>query len=442
VIAAHCLATRVRTLTFAILLCGASALAQAQDTPQKSAPHAAASGAPDTAAAQQSAPAAAAQPAPADAASEDHPRYPNLLANSYVGFQLAYLNYHFSDRELEPGFRSGSVAVPHLAARVDLFGHRFNDYLSVQAVYMRPAAYVTYRNVNGDNQSHHVWMNFGAATLQAQYPVTSSISPYIEAGWGIVSRRGFDNDGVPVVRNAHFKSAVLGGGLLYHADEAWDLVAGVTYTPPHPRYNQPASAFVSVGARYNLTQEMIERNRAAEPNGYILPENIVQLEYGTGHGYSVNHFLSSKVPIFWNGNVEIERGVAVHYDRNVFHTRRFFALDVGTSISYWRSRVLIDKFVTASVYPLLRFTLVRTKPADFFAMYSFAGPTYISKIIIDNLGTGSHFTFQDFVGAGVFIGEARNVSLGFKITHYSNGNLFIDNPGLKIPVTLTLGYAF
>jgi hypothetical protein len=75
-------------------------------------------------------------------------------------------------------------------------------------------------------------------------------------------------------------------------------------------------------------------------------------------------------------------------------------------------------------------------------MYSVAGPTYITKRFIDGVGTGGNFTFQDFLGAGAFIGEKRNVSIGFKITHYSNGNLFVDNAALKVPVTINLGYAF
>ena len=36
--------------------------------------------------------------------------------------------------------------------------------------------------------------------------------------------------------------------------------------------------------------------------------------------------------------------------------------------------------------------------------YSLAGPTYISKIVLDDLNTGRHFTFQDFMGIGWFAG--------------------------------------
>jgi hypothetical protein len=383
-------------------------------------------------------------PAP-PVARDTRTQFPAFLTNAFIGGQLAYLNYRFSERQLEPGFRSSYVAVPHLAIRVDLLGYRFSRFTSVQAVYMRPGAWVTYHNVNGDAQLHHVWMNFGAITMQAKAPlIADRLSAYVEGGFGIASRRGFEDDhGTPVVRHAHYGSPVLGAGLLFHAGPSWDLTTGVTYVPSRAEDKQPASAFVSTGVRYNVTRA--DPEGSVEPidgDRYIFPANVVQLELSNGHGYGANKFFSSKVPIFWDGTVEIDRGLALHYERNVYHTRRFFALDFGTSVSFWRSRGLGDKFATLSVYPLLRFTLLRTRPADFFFMYSIAGPTYITKRFIDAVGTGGNFTFQDFLGAGVFVGKNRNVSLGLKITHYSNGNLFVDNAALKVPVTLNLGYAF
>jgi hypothetical protein len=86
--------------------------------------------------------------------------------------------------------------------------------------------------------------------------------------------------------------------------------------------------------------------------------------------------------------------------------------------------------------------VIRTNPADVYLCYSLAGPTYISKLTLDRLDTGSHFTFQDFMGVGVFLGKHRSVSAGVKINHYSNGNIFTENAGVKIPITLALGYAF
>ena len=74
--------------------------------------------------------------------------------------------------------------------------------------------------------------------------------------------------------------------------------------------------------------------------------------------------------------------------------------------------------------------------------YSIAGPSFISKTVIDDEDIGKKFTFQDNMGLGFFLGENRNYNLEFKIGHYSNGNIFEQNPGVKIPFSLNVGYAF
>ena len=91
---------------------------------------------------------------------------------------------------------------------------------------------------------------------------------------------------------------------------------------------------------------------------------------------------------------------------------------------------------------MFRFTAVRTKPADLYFMYSVAGPTFISKTRIDGNETGRHFTFQDMMGMGVFAGKSRKLNAEINIGHYSNGNLFSENAGVKIPLTFNVGWAF
>jgi len=49
-------------------------------------------------------------------------------------------------------------------------------------------------------------------------------------------------------------------------------------------------------------------------------------------------------------------------------------------------------FFTIAVYPLVRFTLLRTQPADFYFFYSAGGPAYISNAVIDEIDTGERFT--------------------------------------------------
>jgi len=77
-------------------------------------------------------------------------QYPAVLSNSFAGVSIGYINYPFSNSQLESGFQAASVKVPHTAVRIILFGHEFNQYLSAQITYMRPVDWVEYKNINGD----------------------------------------------------------------------------------------------------------------------------------------------------------------------------------------------------------------------------------------------------------------------------------------------------
>ena len=370
-------------------------------------------------------------------------QYPRLLQNSYIAINVGAIDQPFAQAQLEPGFRAASIEVPRVDVRVMLIGHEFNRVISAQASYMRPLNYVTYANVRpGDVDRHHVRVNFGAVTLKARLPVARRWSAYGEGGLGFTSRTGFNLGDTPVVTDAHYASVLLGGGAEYRVTPSWDLTGGVTFSPGRDKVRQPHTLFFSGGFRYTVRALAAERVDANRDAGVIFPRQIIQVEYSSGTGYGVNNFVSRTVPIFWGGHAKVDFGIAPHYERNVFHTRRVFALDVGASAGVYKTRLNDERFVTLSVYPLFRFTFLRARLADMYFAYSLAGPTYISKVILDDLNTGRHFTFQDFMGIGWFAGANRNLSFGVKINHYSNGNIFTQNAGVKIPLTFSIGYAF
>jgi hypothetical protein len=123
---------------------------------------------------------------------QDQPaQYPRFLSNSYVGVQLGYIDYPFSNSQVQPEFQAQSIWVPHIAARVFLIGHEFNKYFSAQIGDMRPVQWVEHRNVNGDQEGHSVWMNVASLTMKARLPVTKTVSAYGEGGLGLVTRKGF-----------------------------------------------------------------------------------------------------------------------------------------------------------------------------------------------------------------------------------------------------------
>jgi len=272
------------------------------------------------------------------------------------------------------------------------------------------------------------------------------VSIYGEAGLGIASRHGFDVNGAAAVPDASHAAVLLGAGVEYRLRPSWDLTAGATVIPGRASDRESAALMIDGGFRYTFRRAAQDPNAAGQS---VSPESspfthtrLVQFEYTTAFGYSINTFVSTSVPIFWKGDVRVDRGLGVHYTRTVFHTRSVFSLETGGSASVWRTRVDAANFYTLSVYPLFRFTPLRTRPVDAYFCYSLAGPTFISSRTLDGRDLGSQFTFQDFIGGGVFLGREKQVALGVKINHYSNGNLFPENAGVMVPVTFTFGWAF
>jgi hypothetical protein len=378
------------------------------------------------------------------AAQDKRAQYSPVLSNSYFNVDIGYIGYSFSNEQLEPGFQAGSVHIPNTAVKLVLFGHHFNEYLSAQITYMRPVSWVEYKNVNGDQSSHSVWMNVAGLTVRSRFPIGKKTSTYSEGGLGIITRRGFSINGVKALKDANYASFLFGTGISYHLNPKWDLHINGSWSPSHKKVRQPSTIFISGGFSYTmrpLPAKTVERNSSGK---HIFPRNLLQVGYTTNSlGYGVNNAVSKgPVPIFWGGDAKVARGASLHYQRSIFHSRRVFSFEWGASVSYWQSRNQKNKFFTASLFPLLRFTAWRSKSTDLYFNYSVAGPTYISRTLIDNEDTGEKFTFQDFMGMGIFTGKKRNLNAELRIAHYSNGNIFPSNTGVMIPLTFNLGYTF
>lgn len=370
-------------------------------------------------------------------------QYPFGLKNAFFGVNMGYINYPFSSSHLEPGFTVESVKVPHIAPRITLFGYQFNKHVAAKITYMRPVDWVSYNNVNGDQSPHSVWMNVGGLTVEGRVPLSKKFSLTGEAGLGIITRKGFDINFAPVIKSTTYATGLFGGSLQYHLNRKWDLQLTTVWSPANSKEKQPQTIYYSAGFNYHLkelSKEKVESNIKA---GYHFPRQLVQLSYtSNAPGYGVNDLFSKTLPLFWGGAAHLKSGLSLHYQRNIFHARKVFALDWGAGIGVWKSRDNEENFFTASLYPVLRFMAVRSPGADFFFEYTVAGPTYISRTLIDNERTGRKFTFYDAMGIGVFAGKKKNINAGLRIAHFSNGNVFPENNGVKVPLTLSLGYAF
>ena len=376
------------------------------------------------------------------AAQDTRTQYPVGLKNAYFGVNIGYINYPFSMAQLEPGFTADGVSVPHTAVRIVLYGCPINKYLSARITYMRPVNWVQYKNVNGDRQNHSVWMNIAGLTLQGRLPLSKHFSVTGEAGLSVITRNGFEINNVPVVKNANYGTGFFGGALQYHLNPKWDLQLSAVWSPEHAKTRQPHTLFAAAGFQYNLrplAKETVERNAKS---GYAFPRQMLMASYSSNLlGYGVNDAVSKgPVPIFWGGDAHVEQGFSLSYQRNIFHTRKVFALDWGIHTGIWKSRDQQETFFTLSLNPVFRFNAIRGKKTDCFLEYAVAGPSFISKTKVDQVPLGRKFTFHDFMGIGLLTGKDKKLLAGLRIAHYSNGNLFPQNDGVKVPLTLNLGY--
>jgi len=390
-------------------------------------------------------------------AQDDRAQLPLALRNAYFGVSIGSINYDFGASQFmahaPAGYTFNGVDVNHPAVRLVLYGYEFNKYLSAQLTYMRPVSWVFYYYNRGTEQNvrSSVWMNVGGLTLRPQLPITDRISLNGEFGLGIVTRHGFsDLNDNPIIKGVTYASVLMGAGVNYNINDNWRLTLSTAYTPQKKSVDQPATTFIAAGFNYKLKAVSDKKLQKAAETGYKNPKQWLQIGYSSNAlGYGVNNTLEKAV-LFWGGDAEVYQGLTLNYQRNIFHTKKIFALDWGVSASAWQTKGAgkglsnpnKEDFFTLSVFPVARFNFLHTKPLDAYFYYSVAGPTYISKKIIDGNDTGEHFTFQDTMGTGVFFGEDRNWNAEIKIGHYSNGNVFPQNAAVKIPLSLNVGYAF
>lgn len=369
---------------------------------------------------------------------------PFPLKKAWFGVDAGSLNYPFSNNNLPTGFSAQRVSIPHTAVRLTLLGYHFSKNFSARITYMRPVQWVLYKNINGDQSKHSVWMNIGGLTVKQNISVTKKLSLYAETGLALITRHGFDINNSPVVTDANYSTLSFGGGLEYHLNSKWDLNVYSGFCPGKGKIMQPHTVFLGTGFNYNInpSTEESRRNNAESKMGF--PGQLLQVSVTTNKfGYGVNHFFAEgKVPVFWGGLARVEQGVSINYIRNVFHTKKTFSLNIGTSIGHWESNASDQSFYALSIYPLMRFNVVRSKLCDYYFFYSVAGPSYLSKKVIDGYDTGKHFTFRDYMGIGGFIGANKLLNAEISIGHFSNGNLYPNNAAVKIPLNFSVGYSF
>lgn len=371
-------------------------------------------------------------------------QYPLVLQKAYFGIDIGTINYPFSNSNLAYGYSAEGISNPKEGVRITLFGYHFTPKLSARITYMRPVDWVAYKNINGDGKKHTVWMNIGGLTVRQEIPLIKRFSLTAETGLAVITRHGFKINQVQVVADASYATLSLTAALKYRINSKWDLNILADFSPGKPSLQQPSTTFIAGGFDYNMhaLEGVTTSGRQSEYKAF--PKQTFQFALTTNEfGYSANHFFGEgKIPVFWGGNVAVEGGMAINYRKNIFHTKKTFSLDVGGSIGSWETNHLEQNFFAVSIYPIMRFNFLHLELADLYFLYSVAGPSYISRTSLDGYDTGKHFTFRDYMGMGGYFGRRGTLNGEITIGHFSNGNIFPNNAGIKIPLCFNLGYAF
>jgi hypothetical protein len=163
-------------------------------------------------------------------AQDTHTQLPTFLSKSYFGIDIGYINYPFSNQQLNDGYVTERIEVPHAAVRITLLGYRFNKFLSAEINYLRPVSWVRYKDINGAPWNLPVSMNIGTIVIRPEIPLSNKFSVKGELGLALITRRGIDIDQIKVMEDAAYASISLGGGLTYHLNQKWDLAINASYS--------------------------------------------------------------------------------------------------------------------------------------------------------------------------------------------------------------------
>ena len=383
---------------------------------------------------------------------ESKTKLTNFLSKSYYSINFGGIFYPFSNENLIDGYKTETFSRNWFSGRL-LLGHKLTDDLALQFGTMRPASWFKYDNVNNVGYERSVWVNAWSLSLKKDFNLYKKTSFYAEAGIANLTRFGFSINDKVVYEDAHYVSLLYGFGVQHKLNDKWRLSLNGTFLPKSTKQNQPSISQVSLGFEYHLQQLDDEIAKEYALNDYFFPKNIFQVSYGTGAiGFGFNQFFgmslpvgnfdSFGIPIFWVGQVKAKHSFSLTYQRLAFRTEKIFSLDWGVSVTAFQSELKKENVFAFSIFPVMRFYLLRKKTFDFYANYSLIGPTFLTKSNIDGFESGPKITYQDTMGFGVFFGKKRKYNFELRIMHYSNGNIFTGNDGVAIPLQFTLGKTF
>ena len=376
----------------------------------------------------------------------------SFLSKSYFSTNFGGILYPFSNDNLIEGYETNTFSKNYLSGRL-LLGYKITPDLALQFGTLRPVSWFKYDDINGIGYFRSVWINAWSLSLKRNIKLHKKLSIFGELGIANVTRVGFSINDKIIYPDAHFASLIYGFGFNYKLNKKWRLNLNGTFLPKSIKENQPSISQITFGFEYHINKLKESQVEKHENNSYFFPKNTIQVSYGNSKiGFGTNRFFgmslkvgdfeSFGIPIFWVGAVKAAHSFSITYQRLAYRTEKKFSLDWGVSITAFQTEATKENVLAFSIFPTMRFYLMRRKHFDMYANYAAIGPTILNTKNLDKLNTGPKITYQDTMGLGVFFGEKRFYNAELRIMHYSNGNIFPQNSGVAIAIQFTIGKTF
>jgi hypothetical protein len=132
----------------------------------------------------------------------------------------------------------------------------------------------------------------------------------------------------------------------------------------------------------------------------------------------------------------------LNYDPDQFKWRQFDLYFDGGVSHFWVTKTPYYTNINIySIAPVVRYSFKKRGPLHPYLELSI-GLAYLNHTHLDDRNLGIHFSFQDRMGVGAFLGASEQWSFGVHAVHYSNAHLSSHNSGISVPLVLDLGYRF
>jgi hypothetical protein len=142
--------------------------------------------------------------------------------------------------------------------------------------------------------------------------------------------------------------------------------------------------------------------------------------------------------LFWTGAVITNNGYMLSYERLVYAYDNFFTINIGTGFANWWYNK--EPIYLYRIYPNFKIWFINKTNFGIYLNVGAGGPTILNKRNFKNRDLGSRFTFNDIIGMGLKFGTKQTFEIAINFHHYSNADIFEENPGFDVPAILSVAY--